>query len=98
MKEHVVYAGAEHQVHIRFHLAQGCAEVLGEPGKGLAGGISLACDMGGRWRLLEHAEVAEIRTGLARILAQALDAEVGQSEAFNLRDINGSITVDEVGW
>ena len=69
MEEHVVHTCAEHEVHIWFHLTQGSAEVLGEPGKGLAGGIFLACDMGGRWCILEHAEVAEIRTGLARILA-----------------------------
>ena len=37
----LVYAGAEHQVHIRFHLAQGSAEVLGEPGEGFAGWLSI---------------------------------------------------------
>ena len=41
-KDLLVYAGAEHQVHIRFHLAQGCAEVLGEPGEGFAGCIFLS--------------------------------------------------------
>ena len=98
MEEHVVYAGAEHQVHIRFHLAQGCAEVLGEPGEGFAGCIFLSGDVRSRWSIFQHTQVAEVRTGLARILAQSLDAEVGQSEAFNLWDINCRIAVDEVGW
>ena len=98
MEEHVVYAGAEHQVHIRFHLAQGCAEVLGEPGEGFAGCIFLSGDVRSRWSIFQHTEVAEVRTGLARILAQSLDAEVGQSEAFNFRNVNGCIAVDEVGW
>ena len=97
MEEHVVYAGAEHQVHIRFHLAQGCAEVLGEPGEGFAGCIFLSGDVRSRWSIFQHAEVAEVRTGLSRILAQSLDAEIGQSEAFNFRDVNGCIAVDEVG-
>ena len=98
MEEHVVYAGAEHQVHIRFHLAQGCAEVLGEPGEGFAGCIFLSGDVRSRWSIFQHTEVAEVRTGLARILAQSLDAEVGQSKAFNFRNVNGCIAVDEVGW
>ena len=97
MEEHVVYAGAEHQVHIWFHLAQGSAEVLGEPGEGFAGCIFLSGDVRSRWSIFQHAEVAEVRTGLSRILAQSLDAEIGQSEAFNFRDVNGCIAVDEVG-
>ena len=45
MEEHVVHSGAEHQVNIRFHLAQGSAEVLGEPGEGFARCIFLSGDV-----------------------------------------------------
>ena len=53
--------------------------------------------MGSRRSIFQHAQVAEVGTGLSRILAQALDAEVGQSEAFYLRNVDSRIAVNEVG-
>ena len=55
------------------------------------------------------AEIRNIQTEIKGIDAQLkpffdelgldfpFDAEIGQSEAFNLRDVNGCIAVDEVG-
>ena len=97
MEEHVVDTSAEHQVHVWLHLAQGGSEVLGEPSEGLARCIFLASDVCGRRSIFQHAEVAEVRTSLAWVFSQPLNAEVGETESLNLRDVNGSIAVDEVG-
>lgn len=97
MEEHVVDTSAEHQVHVWFHLAQGGSEVLGEPSEGLARCIFLASDVCGRRSIFQHTEVAEVRTSLAWVFSQPLNAEVGETESLNLRDVNGSIAVDVNG-
>ena len=97
MEVHVVDAGTEHQVEVGLQLRQRRAEVLGEPGKGLARRVGLATDVGGRRGVLEHRVVRVVLARLAWVGAQALDAEVGESEALNLRDVDGGVAVDEVG-
>ena len=71
--------------------------MLSKPGERLARGEGLATDMGCRRRVLQHGEVGVVLAGLARILAQAFDTEVGEAEALDLGDVDGGIAVDEVG-
>ena len=53
--------------------------------------------MGCRRGVLEHRVVAVVLARLARVLAQPLNTKVAQAESFNLRNVNGSIAVNEVG-
>ena len=97
MEEHVVHASTEHQVKVGLQLRQACAEMFCQPRERLAAGVGLAADMGCRRGVLEHRVVAVVLTRLARVGAQTLDAELRQSEALNLGDVDSCIAVDEVG-
>ena len=97
MEKHVIDTTREHQVEVGLHLAQRRAEVFGEPCEGLAGGKRLTHDVGGGGRVLQHTDVTEVRTCESRITPQSLDTEVGKAKAFNLRDVNSAIEVEQVG-
>ena len=97
VEEHTVHAGTKHQVEVGLKLRERCAEMLREPREGLAARERLAADMGCRRSILEHGIVGVVLAGLARVLTQTLDTEVGKSETLNLRDIHGCIAVDEIG-
>ena len=52
--------------------------------------------MRSRRSIFEHREVGIVFASLAWVLAQAFDAKVGKSEAFDFRNVDSSIAVDEV--
>ena len=45
VEEHVVDAGAEHQIDVGFELRERRAEMLRQPGEGLTRGVGLSADM-----------------------------------------------------
>ena len=71
--------------------------MLRQPGEGLTRRIGLAADMGCRGSVFQHGEVGVVLAGLARIGAQPFDAQIRESETFDLGDVDSGITVDEVG-
>ena len=97
MEEHVVHAGAEHQVEVGLQLRERGAEMFGKPGKGLAAGVGFATNVGSRRGILEHRIVGVVLAGLARVFTQTLDAQVTQTKAFNFRNVDGRIAVNEIG-
>ena len=97
VEEDVVDTSGKHQVEVWLHLRQRGAEVLRQPGKGLAGGERLTHDMGCRGGIFQHRQVAEILTRHTGISAQPLDAKLRQSETFNLRNVHSTIKVQQVG-
>ena len=97
MEEHVVDTSTEHEVEVGLQLRETGTEVFREPGEGLAGRIGFSADVGSRRGILEHRVVAVVLARLTRVGTQSLDAEFRESEAFNLRDIDSSIAVNQVG-
>ena len=63
VKEHMINAGDEHQVHIRFALRQRSAEMLRQPGKCFGRSIRLPGDMCGRRGIFQHRQVRIILFG-----------------------------------
>ena len=53
--------------------------------------------MGGRRGILQHRHVAEVAARHARVGAQSLDAQLGESEALYLRNVDRRIEVEQVG-
>ena len=92
-----VHARAEHQVEVGLHLRQRGAEMLRQPGERLARGQRLTRDVRRTRRVFQHREVRVVAAREAGVGAQPTDAEVGQAEALDLRDIDGGIDIDEVG-
>ena len=71
--------------------------MLCQPCKRLTGGQRLAHDVGGRRSVFEHRHIAEVLARHAWIRAQSLDTELRQTETFNLRNVDSSIEVEQVG-
>ena len=68
-----------------------------QPGEGLGAGERLPGNVCCRRSILQHGEVGIVLSRLTRVFTKAPDVEIRQPKAFNLRNINGRIYIDEVG-
>ena len=96
VEEDMVHAREEEEVEVGLHLRERHAEMLGQPGKGLARGERLAHDVGRTRGILQRGQVAQVLSGEAGVGAQASDVEVAQSEALYLWYVDGSVDVEQV--
>ena len=97
MEDDVVDTRQEHEVEVGLALGERRAEMLGEPSESLGRRESLPRHMSGRGGVLEHGDVGVVLLGEALILAKSEDAEITQTEALALGNIDDGIDIKQVG-